>query len=270
MTATSTPLPQPQAPVSENATERENVESAWRRAARLFFRLLQEGSLSRLRDAALCRDLEDEEVRAAVRVLEEEAEVQVLSTADAVYVFPALGSQLFGYTNQELRQRLRVPTNDHLALSCFSILALLSLFYRGQGFDAKSRDFVTIEDWQRFLTEKLQGTRDAGDEPPEADPLRLNMPGILAAWEELIPYDETKVRPSKAANSQVSLLAKVLLFLQEEDLVRVEEERIIYPTPRLDAGMANSLTGEPRRAELAAFLSGAGTPCVPGGGSACR
>jgi len=267
----------------------EPVESTWRRAARLFFRLMQDGTLSRTRDAVLCRDLEDEGVRAALRILEEEGELQILETTTAVYAFPALGSQVFGFSNQELRQRLRAQTNDHLALSCFAILALLSLFYRGEGFDAKSRDFVSLEDWHRFLSDKLQGTRDAlreagkeaagrpdpvdsGADPlrPAADPLRLNLPGILAEWEALIPYDETKSRLAKAASSQVSLLAKVLLFLQEEDLVRVEEERIIYPTPRLDAAMANASAGEARRAELARFLAGSHRPAGVDGDVTCR
>jgi len=228
---------------------------AWRMAARIFRGLLQNGSLSRTRDSQLCRRLDDDEVREAVGVLEEEFGLRLLVTSSEVFLSPALDNELFGFSNQELRQRLKAKTNNELALACFAVLAMLSMFYRGEGFDIKSRDFVTIEEWCIFLTGKLQFVRDSGMAADGRDDLRLNMPGILKAWEDVMTYDETKVRHSMADNNQIALLSRVMKFLADENLIHTEQDRIISPTPRLDAIMRETATGDSRKAELAAFFS---------------
>ncbi len=229
---------------------------AWRTAARIFRVLLQQGSLSRIRDAQLCRSLDNDEVLEAVSILEEEFDLQLLVTPTEVFLSPALDNELFGFSNQELRQRLKVKNNNDLALACFSILALLSLFYRGDGFDIKSRDFVTIEEWHTFLNGKLQFVRDSGMAAEGRDDLRLNMPGILKAWDEMMPYDETKVRLAMTENNQIGLLFRVMRFLEDERLIQTEQDRIISPTPRLDAIMRETGSSDARKAELAAFFSG--------------
>ena len=238
------------------------LRDALRDAARVFFALVERGDLSRTRDAHLCRLLEDPDVRSLLGILEEESDLQVLETSTGVFLCPGLGNEVFGYTTAELRQRLRVETNDKLALCGFALLSLLSLFYRGQGLDTKSRDFVEIEEWRSFLARKLEGIRDgadqaagdtAGDEA--ADPLRLNMPGVLKAWAEMVPFDETKTRQLRATNNQIALLTRVFRFLEEENLVKVEQERIIHPTSRLDAIMQAAYSDEARRASLAAFFA---------------
>lgn len=249
---TDTHANSPAAPIADAIRTHED---AWRSAARIFRGLLLDGSLSRTRDSGLCRLLEDDEVREAVRILEEEFDARVIVTPSDIFLSPKLDNELLGFSNAELRQRLRARTNDELALACFAVLALLSLFYRGEGFDIKSRDFVTIEDWRTFLAGKLEYVRDSGMTAEGRDDLRLNMPGIMKSWEELMPYDETKLRQSMADNNQIALLSRVMKFLEAEHLVHVEQERVISPTPRLDAIMRETAADDARKAELAAFFS---------------
>jgi hypothetical protein len=242
-------------------SQRELYTNAFRKASQFFFRLLESGRILRAQEHELCRPLDDEDVQECLKILEEEGNVRILFTPTQIFLSPGLDNRFLGFSNEELRKRLHVLTNDELALAHFAILSLLSLFYRAEGFDGRSRDFIEIEEWERFLTEKLIGIRDSGSEAALNDSVKLNLAGILKVWERLIPYDETIQRLAAATNNRMSFLARVLAFLADEDLVNIDQNRIILPTHRLDAVMNDLTTSEARRKELAVYFSSGASSC---------
>ncbi|HHX95719.1 MAG TPA: hypothetical protein GX691_07875 [Clostridia bacterium] len=210
----------------------EDVRSAFR----IFMRLLEKGAILESE-----RELQHEYLREEVRyvleeIIETEAEVKVFSAGGILYLSPGVDNRFFGYTNEELRKKMALRSNSELYLAYFIILNLLAKFYNSEDQSLASRQFVPLSELEETITGHIKTVLEA--DPVEVRMLEedyaINLRSAGEVWLDLPSFDDHIVNLSRARNNRISLLLRVMRFLEGEELVQVLEEREVRLLPKME------------------------------------
>ncbi|MDD2629450.1 MAG: DUF6063 family protein, partial [Limnochordia bacterium] len=138
---------------------KEDVQLAFR----IFLRLLENGQI--IDERELFYAYQRSEVRQILEeVIEAEADVKIFALGDHLYLSPGLDNRTFGYTNEELREKMKLRTNQELYLAYFTILCLLAKFYNSEDQTLASRQFVPLEELEETITGHMRRIQET---PPE-------------------------------------------------------------------------------------------------------
>ena len=204
-------------------------------AFRIFMKLLEKGTIPE-EDREYHFAYQRSEVRLIVEeLIEKEAGVKVFQTGGTLYITPAVDNLLFGYTNAELRDLMKLRDNGELYLAYFSILCLLAKFYNSEDQSLASRQFVPIEELEQTITEYVQQVHELQEEVLEnlEEAHQLNLRNVADKWLDLPAFDDKVKSLRGAKNNRISFLLRMLRFLEEEALVVVLEDREIQLLPKL-------------------------------------
>lgn len=205
----------------------ELLEEDVRSAFKIFMRLLESGVIAENE-----RELQHEYLRGEVRyileeVIEREADVKIFSAGGTLYLSPGVDNRFFGYKNAELRDRMGLRNNSELYLAYFIILNLLAKFYNSDDQSLASRQFVPLAELEETITGHVTTVMEAS--PDEVRMLEedydINLRSVAEVWLDLPPFDDNVTHLNKARNNRISLLLRVMKFLEDEGLVQVLENR---------------------------------------------
>lgn len=205
-------------------------------AFRLFVRLLATGAVGP-EERDLLYAFQRSEVREILeRVVEPEAGVKIFSVGESIYLTPGVDNPYFGYTHEELRERMNLQNNTELYLAFFAMLCLLAAFYNSDDAAGVTRQFVTVEELEGMITEHLATVAAMDAEAAEALEVetRLNWRRMAEAWQDLPRFDEKVKALRMARNNRISFLLRVMAFLEREGLVEVLDEREIRLLPKAE------------------------------------
>lgn len=201
----------------------EDVRSAFR----IFMRLLEKGVIEENE-----REFQYEYLRNEVRyileeIIELEAEVKIFSAGGILYLSPGVDNRFFGYTNAELREKMGLRNNSELYLSYFIILNLLSKFYNSEDQSLASRQFVPLDELEETITGHVNTVMEAQPEEVQIqeEDFDINLRSVAEVWLDLPPFDDHITNLSRARNNRISLLLRVMRFLEDEGLVQILEDR---------------------------------------------
>ncbi len=228
-----------------------------RMAFNLFINLLREGRIGE-DNSELRYAYQRPEVRQIIEeVIEEEAGVKIFDLQGIIYLTPGVSNSYFGYKNAELRDRMKLKTNDELYLAYFSILCLLSKFYSSEDQSMASRQFLSLEELERTITGYLEEIAQGEEEEVESleEEFQINLKSIADIWEELPPFDDQLKSLRRGRNNRISFLLRVMAFLEEEELVQVLEDDIIRLQPRLEHTIIRYYFHSERKEALLGLLS---------------
>lgn len=235
---------------------KESVE----RAIQLFILLLEKGETDEKDRDLVFAYKEDPTAQEIVsQMIEKQAGIKILHVGDKLYVTPTIDNKVFGYSNEELRVKMGLR-NDNVAvglklyLAHFIILATLSMFYNSDDLNTKVRQYVPIEELEKYVTEKLQmlGTGDYGKYlSAEHD---FNFHSVAEYWLSMPAFDETLTNQRMGHKSRVSYLLKVWAFLEEEGLAKVAVDSELHPTDKLDHMVRKYYAHQKRKDELLSLI----------------
>lgn len=210
----------------------EDVRSAFR----IFMRLLEKGVIEESE-----REYQHEYLRNEVRyileeVVEREADVKIFSAGGTIYLTPGVDNRFFGYTNAELREKMGLRNNSELYLAYFVILNLLAKFYNSTDQSLASRQFVPLEELEETITRHVHSVMEAEPEEVEIqeENFDINLRSVAEVWLDLPPFDDHVINLNRARNNRISLLLRVMKFLEEEGLVQVLEDREVRLLPKME------------------------------------
>lgn len=212
--------------------DREDVQLAFR----IFMKLLQDGAIEG-ENTDLLYAYQKTEVREILQeVMEEEADVKIFSLQDTIYLTPGVDNSFLGYKNRELREKIKLPNNDHLYLAYFIILCLLSSFYNSDDHSIASRQFISLQELEKTVTGHLiELLREDEESLSEKEKnLAINMKSIGEIWQDLTPYNDQIKDLRKGKNNRISFILRVMAFLEREGLVSVLEEDHICILPKME------------------------------------
>lgn len=212
--------------------DKEHVEKAFR----IFRRLLEVGEI-RVEERELWAAYQEPEVREVLEdIIEKQAGVKILAGPEAIYLTPEIDNELLGYNHAELRESIGLRNNRELYVGYFTVLCLFALLYNSDDQTGRSRDYVPVEELERYVTEQVERLAAAYPEDVVAleDQYEINLAAVAETWLELPAFDDTLKNLNMGRNNHVSFILRVMRFLEREGLVVILEQREIRPTEKLD------------------------------------
>lgn len=171
-------------------------------------------------------------------VLEPVFGIKLLKAGDEYYLTTGIEESIFSYTNEELRAGLGVATNTELYTCTFIVLTLLAAFFNSDDTTGPSREFITITDLERQVTQNFEALTRRGDIEDLENRSRVNLAEPARFWLDLSPMKPDATR-HKSTSTRWGYLLKTLAFLEEHQLVRVIGERQVFPEHRLSSLVAH-------------------------------
>lgn len=222
-------------------------------ALKIFKKLLDKGQLDRETDSDLFLEFRNPEVRQALAEMEEELDFQIVEASSTLYLVPAAGNSLLGFTNKDFREW--ISSDARLAdayLLTYIAMFILFLFYGGKNQNPKQREFLRLS---KLLEELDQRFASLTDDVEQAlvleEKYSLNFIRIAELWESKQGFEE-KSRKTKAGT-----VLNVWRLLERESLIRIlDNEREIRPTRKLDDLMLNYYLNDNRVTEIVGLFQG--------------
>ncbi|TKI26275.1 hypothetical protein FC683_23910 [Bacillus cereus] len=78
--------------------------------------------------------------------------MKILETEDALYIVPNMDKKLFSYSNQELREKMKLKSNRELYLALHTFI---SKFYNSEDQSLSTRVYVTIEEIESTIRDHM-------------------------------------------------------------------------------------------------------------------
>lgn len=171
---------------------------------------------------------------------------------NSLFVSAGENNRVFGYTNEELRNKLGVKLNKELYLAYFVMYTTLTLFYsNSQSFTYT--EFVGIEDVVKAVDVEFEGIFDKSKGIVLDEVEENSIKQIALTWDELPTITTQDSLGARAArNSKAGFVKMVFNFMVDQSLLAEGAGRF-YPTDRLKALMENYF--EEYRGHLATLLS---------------
>ncbi|MCM3737886.1 DUF6063 family protein [Bacillus cytotoxicus] len=213
--------------------EKTDVEEAFE----LFLALLKKGKIEKNE-----RDLYQLYAREQVQeilseLIEPKADMKILEVEDVLYIVTNMENELFSYSNQELRDKMKLKSNRELYLAYFAMLTVISKFYNSEDQTLSTRVYVTIEEIESTVSYHMEqfekSIQEFGDGEDLSDLYDLDIEGIVGVWNGLRVYDEKAKRIELTEKNRIGFLLKVFRFMQEEELFIVREQKEIELTQKL-------------------------------------
>lgn len=205
-----------------------------RDAFQIFIKLLHRGEVQ---DSDLYFAYNQGDVRLILEeVVEKEAGVKIFAAGESLYISPGVDNPLFGYTNAQLREKMKLRDNSQLYLAYFVMLCLLAKFYNSDDQSLTSRQFLPLEELEENVTGHVQHVLEAQQEDVEEmeEATQLNLSSVAELWSELPAFDDTKKVLRRARNNRISFILQVLAFLEGEGLIQIIEDREVRLLPKME------------------------------------
>ena len=179
-------------------------------------------------------------------------ELRVYSGNDKLFVCPEVGSRLFGWTNEELRDKISyISNNNELFTGYFIIMTLITMFYR-EAYPDTPVAYIKIYDLIESVSKRLETLLKIGDLEKVSLENQFNFTDICRVW-KLLPDAREGVFGGK--NDKIAFVENICKFLDSEKLIILDmNQRIIYPTERFKTIIWNYYEDRDNRKDLLAFV----------------
>jgi len=179
-------------------------------------------------------------------------ELRVYSGNDRLFICPEAGSKLFGWTNEELRNRISyIYNNSELFTGYFIIMTLVTMFYR-EAYPDTPIAYLKINDLIEEVSKKLETLSKVEDLEAVSQENQFDFSEICRVWQRL---PDAREGVSGGKNDKVAFVENICKFLNSEKLIQLDmNQRIIYPTERFKTIIWNYYEDRENRKDLLAFV----------------
>lgn len=180
----------------------------------------------------------DSDVYDIVHQLMEGFELELIDDfGDGLYLTTGITNKAFGYSNEELRRRLKVNTNSELYVIYFLMYVFILQFQS----DSSTLTFKTYVKRTEIISETdllLKKIMESIDTITIDEIKKNSLKNIALIWDSIPTFlnndQEDLGRARVGSSSKNGYVKKVLQFLKEENIV-VESNEMYYPTNRFYA-----------------------------------
>jgi hypothetical protein len=181
-------------------------------------------------------------------------DVRIYSGNDKLFICPEVGSQLFGWTNKELRDRIKnISNNSELFTGYFVIMVLITMFYR-EAYPDTPIAYIKINDLVENISKRFDTLFKMEDLEKVSQENQFDFCEISKVWQRL---PDAREGVSGGKNDKVAFVEVICKFLNEENLIVLDfTQRIIYPTDRFKTIIWNYYEDRDNRKDLLSFVKG--------------
>lgn len=179
-------------------------------------------------------------------------ELRVYSGNERLFICPEVGSRLFGWTNEELRDKISyISSNNELFTGYFVIMSLITMFYR-EAYPDTPVAYVKIGDLVESVSKRIETLFKMEDLEAVSQENQLDFEEICRVWQRL-PDAREGVTGGK--NDKVAFVENICKFLSGEKLIALDmNQRIISPTERFRSIIWNYYEDRDNRQDLLSFV----------------
>ncbi len=179
-------------------------------------------------------------------------ELRVYAGNEKLFICPEAGSMLFGWTNEELRDKISyINTNSELFTGYFIIMTLITLFYR-EAYPDTPVAYIRLNDLVESVSKRLETLVNMEDLEAVSQENQFDFTEICRIWQRL---PDAREWVSGGKNDKVAFVENICRFLNSEKLIVFDmDQRIIYPTERFKTIIWNYYEDRDNRKDLLSFI----------------
>lgn len=215
--------------------------------------LLQGEEVSRTRNALLYEKYRySTDIEEMLYYVAGKLELKVYSGNERLFLCPEVGSKLFGWTNQELRDKIPyVSNNSELFTGYFVIMTLITMFYR-ESYPDTPVAYIKLSDLVEAVSRRFDTLLNTEDLEKVSEERQFDFCEICRVWQRL---PDAREGVSGGKNDKVAFVEVICRFLGEEKLVILDwNQRIIYPAEKFKAIIWNYYEDRDNRKDLLSFV----------------
>jgi hypothetical protein len=180
-------------------------------------------------------------------------ELRVYSGNDRLFICPEAGSRLFGWTNEELRDKISyIYTNSELFTGYFIIMTLITMFYR-EAYPDTPVAYIKINDLMESVSGRFETLLKMDDLETVSRENQFDFADICRVWQRL---PDAREWVSGGKNDKVAFVENICKFLNSEKLIVLDlNQRIIYPTERFKTIIWHYYEQRDNRKDLLSFVN---------------
>ena len=181
-------------------------------------------------------------------------DLKVYTGNNRLFICPDVGSTLFGWTNEELRNEISyISTNSELFTCYFIIMTLVTLFYR-EAYPDTPVAYIKLGDLVDNVSKRLDSLQQMGDLEEVSRDNQYDFAEICKVWQRL---PDAREEVSGGKNDKVAFVENTCRFLQREKLIILDTDPgIIYPTDRFKSIIWNYFEDRDNRKDVLSFIKG--------------
>lgn len=193
-------------------------------------------------------DVEDMLVHIAAKL-----ELRVYSGNDKLFVCPQVGSRLFGWSNEELRNRISyIANNSELFTGYFIIMTLITMFYR-EAYPDTPVVYIKMSDLVDNVNRRVDILQEMDNLETVSQENQFDFADLCRVWQRL-PDAREGVAGGK--NDKVAFVENICKFLHSEKLIVLDnQQHIIYPSQRFKTIIWNYYEERDNRRDLLSFIN---------------
>ena len=179
-------------------------------------------------------------------------ELRVYTGNDRLFICPEVGSRLFGWTNEELRDKISyISNNSELFTGYFIIMTLITMFYK-EAYPDTPVAYIKINDLVDSVSKRLETLLKMEDLETVSHENQFDFTELYRVWQSL---PDAREGVSGRKNDKIAFIENICKFLNNEKLIVLDmNQRIIYPTERFKSIIWNYYEDRDNRQDLLAFV----------------
>ena len=225
-----------------------------RKAFALYMNLIEKSKFTKKDNPEDFAGFDDPEISYIIRIFEEESGIMILRSGDTMYFTPRTDNRFFGFTNENLREKMGFSNNTELYVCYIVILSIIIKFFNGENYNNKIRSILKVEELEGFITGKLESYNSMENSEETDEALNFNFASVAKLWLDLPTYDEKIKNHAQSKGTRISFIYRTLKFLQEQGLVNVDNDSEIYTTEKFDTLIIGYYPESTRKKEILSFL----------------
>ncbi|WP_027631033.1 DUF6063 family protein [Ruminiclostridium cellobioparum] len=179
-------------------------------------------------------------------------ELRIYSGNERLFICPEVGSKLFGWSNQDLRDKIPyVSNNSELFTGYFVIMTLITMFYR-EAYPDTPVAYIKISDLIEAVSRRFDTLLNVEELEKASEERQFDFCEICRVWQRL---PDAREGVSGGKNDKVAFVEVICRFLSDEKLVIIDwNQRIVYPTEKFKAIIWNYYEDRDNRKDLLSFV----------------
>lgn len=166
----------------------------------------------------------DDEIRGLLDTFSREVDCVIVGTSEQLFLIPETRLSHFHVSNDWIKRHyLRSgSTNGDIYLLYFSTIILFASFYDTYQSQEPTRQFLRIEEWVRFIQERIDQLKTHEEEEIKQleKEFSYNWSLIIEKWEDMDDIKETAKKQSGNTISRFSFMDTVKRFLVDQGLIQ--------------------------------------------------
>lgn len=179
-------------------------------------------------------------------------ELRIYMGNDRLFICPEAGSRLFGWSNEELRDKIPyIITNSELFTGYFIIMTLITMFYK-EAYPDTPIAYIKLSDLVEAVSVRFGNLIKTVNLEEISQEKQFDFTEIYRVWQRL---PDAREGVSGGKNDKIAFVEVILRFLHNEKLIIFDnEQKIVYPTERLRTIIWNYYEDNENRKDLLSFV----------------